>query len=70
MAKKEERELSTEEEKAAGLTDSQKALREYHEGEFQTKDPITSEDRDPDEKAPVYRTDRGESIPADPEKGS
>lgn len=45
--------------------DSQKALREYHEGTFQKKDPITGEDRDLEQQAPVARVDRGEYLDED-----
>jgi hypothetical protein len=43
-------------------TESQKQMREYHEGEFQKKDPITGESRDLDGEAPVARVDRGEYL--------
>jgi hypothetical protein len=33
-------------EKVRGQTDSQQEYREYHEGEFQSTDPITGEKRD------------------------
>lgn len=54
--------IGEEQKKAAGQTDSQREIRKYHEGEFQTHDPITGEKRDLDEPAPVARLDRGESI--------
>lgn len=54
--------LAEEQKKAAGQTDSQREIREYHEGEFQTHDPITGEKRDLDEPVPVARLDRGETI--------
>ncbi len=54
--------LSLEQKKAAGLTDSQQEMKAYHEGEFQTQDPITGEDRDLDEPLRVARLDRGETI--------
>lgn len=54
MAKKNEAERTE--------TESQKQIREYHEGDFQKKDPITGEDRDLDQQAPVARVDRGETV--------
>lgn len=56
--------MTEEQKKAAGQTDSQKAMREYHEGKFQTHDPITGEKRD-DEPRPAARVDRGEYLDAD-----
>lgn len=57
------KELTTQqEEAAAGQTDAQKEMREYHEGEFQTHDPITHEPRDLDERPIAARMDRGESV--------
>jgi hypothetical protein len=35
-----------EEEKLRGQTDEQQELRDYHEGKFQTHDPVTGEKRD------------------------
>ena len=54
--------LSLEQKKAAGLTSAQQELRAYHEGAFQTQDPITGEDRDLDETIRVARLDRGETV--------
>lgn len=61
MAKRDEN-LTEEQKKAAGQTDSQKAMREYHEGAFQTEDPITHEPRDADERLQPARVDRGETV--------
>ncbi len=36
--------------KLRGETDSQKAIKEYHEGEFQTHDPVTGEAREKGDK--------------------
>jgi len=36
--------------KARGQTDSQKAIKKYHEGEFQKNDPITGEAREKGDK--------------------
>ena len=61
MAK--EPELTEEQKKAAGQTDAQKELRAYHEGAFQTHDPITGEERDLDAAPPApARLDRGETV--------
>ena len=60
MAKRKSQELTEEQKKAAGQTDSQKALREYHETTFQKQDPITGEERDADERIQPARIDRGE----------
>lgn len=54
--------LTNEQKKAAGLTESQQAMREYHEGAFQTNDPITGEERDLDQPLQVARLDRGETV--------
>ena len=56
------RELTREEKKAAGQTASQQQMREYHEGDFQTRDPITGKERDLDAPKPIARVDRGETI--------
>ena len=64
MAKKDEAapSLSTEQEKLAGQTDSQKEIRAYNEGAFQTTDPVTGLPRNLDEAPRVVRLDRGESL--------
>jgi hypothetical protein len=54
--------LTAEQKKAAGQTDSQQALREYHETTFQTTDPVTGEARDLDAPLRVARVDRGETV--------
>jgi hypothetical protein len=54
--------VAQQEDAAAGQTDAQKEMREYHEGEFQTHDPITGEERDMDAPLHVARLDRGETI--------
>ena len=47
MAKgNEELRKASEREKALGETESQKAVRSYHEGDFQTTDPVTGEKRE------------------------
>lgn len=38
--------LKAEKEKTAGKTDSQQAVKKYHEGKFQTHDPVTGLARD------------------------
>jgi hypothetical protein len=42
-----EKKKESELDKARGTTESQQALRKYHEGEFQTTDPVTGEARNP-----------------------
>lgn len=44
-AKREEETAGIEREKLHGETDSQRKIREYHEGEFQTTDPVTGQKR-------------------------
>lgn len=56
------REPTTEEKKALGQTKSQQQIKDYHEGEFQTHDPITGEKRELDQPLKVARVDRGETI--------
>jgi soluble cytochrome b562 len=56
-------ELAAEEQKkAAGQTEAQQEMREYHEGDFQKFDPITGEKRDLDEAFQPARIDRGETV--------
>jgi hypothetical protein len=45
MAEKQKKE--SELDKARGTTEGQQAQRAYHEGEFQTTDPVTGEKRNP-----------------------
>ena len=40
-----EKKRESELDKARGLTEEQQAAKEYHEGEFQTTDPVTGEPR-------------------------
>jgi hypothetical protein len=48
--KEAEKQAEEERAKEAGETDPQQELRKYHEGKFQTHDPVTGEKRD--EKLP------------------
>jgi hypothetical protein len=68
MAKRKEEEsaekLTLEQKKAAGQTESQQAMLDYHRGAFQKSDPITGEPRDLDETFRVARVDRGETVDA------
>jgi hypothetical protein len=43
-------------------TESQKTLREYHEGDFQKIDPVTGLKRDLDQEPSRVRLDRGETL--------
>ena len=55
--------VRAEQDKEAGRTDSQKEVRAYHEGDFQTTDPVTGEARDLDnQEQRVVRLDRGEFL--------
>lgn len=56
------RELTREEKKAAGRTEAQQQMREYHETTFQTQDPVSGEERDLDAPHRVARLDRGETV--------
>lgn len=59
--------LSAEQQKEAGRTESQQQIREYHEGDFQTTDPVTGLPRDLDQPARVVRLDRGETLDTAPD---
>ena len=55
--------VRAEQDKEAGRTDSQKEVRAYHEGDFQTTDPVTGEARDLDnQEQRVVHLDRGEFL--------